>query len=153
MKTLREKVSELGYQLPSTSPPAANYVSTVRSGDLLFISGQIGNPGATTGGPIGIGLSAAEARLEAQAAALGLLAVIDGAIEGDVHRIEQIVRLGVFMAAAPNFRAHSEVGNGASDLLVAVLGERGRHVRTSVGVASLPAGAAVEVDAILRLRS
>ena len=152
MSAISQRLVELGHALPVVKPPVANYVTTTRSGDLLVLSGQIGNPGATSSGPVGVGLSPDAARHEAQTAGLALLAVLDAAVDGDSELIEQVLRVGVFIAATPDFDKHSHVANGVSDLLVDVLGERGRHARTSVGVASLPAGAAVEVDALVKLR-
>jgi enamine deaminase RidA (YjgF/YER057c/UK114 family) len=152
MNTIVQRLSELGLVLPIVNPPVANYLTTTRIGDLLLVSGQIGHPGATASGPVGAGLSLDEARLEAQTAGLSLLAAIDAAVDGDSDRIEQVLRVGVFIAAAPGFDNHSHVANGVSDLLVDVLGDRGRHARTAVGVASLPAGSAVEVDALVKLR-
>ena len=152
MSTMSRRLIELGHTLPTVKPPVANYVATTRSGDLLIVSGQIGNPGATSRGPVGAGLPLDAARHEAQTAGLALLAALDAAVDGDSERIEQVLRVGVFIAATPDFDNHSLVANGVSDLLVDVLGERGRHARTAVGVASLPVGAAVEVDALVKLR-
>lgn len=151
MNTLEQRLAELGHTLPPVKAPAANYVSSTFSGDLLTVSGQIGHPGAARGGAAGAGLSAEAARAEAEVAALGLLAAIHAAVQGRPERIVQVLRLGVFIAAAPGFEGHSQVANGASDLIVAALGERGHHARTAVGVASLPLGAAVEVDALVRM--
>jgi enamine deaminase RidA (YjgF/YER057c/UK114 family) len=152
MTSISDRLAELGLRLPAVKPPAANYVHNTRSQELLLLSGQIGSAGAATAGAVGAGLSAESAVQEAHVAALGLLAALDAAVDGDADRIEQVLRLGVFIAADPDFTGHSQVADGASNLLVAVLGERGRHARTAVGVASLPAGAAVEVDALVRLR-
>ena len=91
------------------------------------------------------------ARAEAQVAALKVLAVLNAAVEGDLGRVRRVLRLGVFIAAAPDFTQHSAVADGASDLVVAALGERGEHARAAVGVASLPRGATVEADCILEL--
>lgn len=152
MSSIAKRLSQLGHALPSVEAPAANYLNFSLQDNLLIISGQIGDVDATKAGPVGIGLSAETASRQAQLAALRVLAAIDSAVGGDRERIAQVMRLGVFIAAAPDFAAHSVVANGASDLIVAVLGDRGRHARTSIGVASLPVGAAVEVDAIVLLR-
>lgn len=152
MTRLSQRLAELGHTLPSPTVPVANFLSTTRLGDLLVVSGHIGHVGAASAGPVGQALSADEARAEAELAALALLAAIDAAVEGDIDRVQQVMRLGVFIAASPAFDQHSRVADGASNLVVAALGERGRHARTAVGVASLPAGAAVEVDALVRLR-
>ena len=142
---LKARLAELGHTLPELTAPAANYLHQREADGLLVIAGQIGTPGR------GAGLDATEARAEAEVAALKLLAVLDAAVGGNASRIRQVLRLGVFIAAAPGFTAHSTVADGASDLVVAALGERGRHARAAVGVASLPAGAAVEVEALVQV--
>ncbi|WP_317205795.1 RidA family protein [Janthinobacterium sp.] len=152
MSRIAEALAALGHTLPPLKVPAANYLSYTLHGELLTISGQVGQPGAARGGAVGKGLDVLAARADAQRAALGVLAAIDAALDGDAGRIVQVLRLGVYIAAAPDFEAHGLVANGASDLLVAALGERGRHARTAIGVLSLPGGAAVEVDAVVRVR-
>jgi enamine deaminase RidA (YjgF/YER057c/UK114 family) len=153
MNSIIERLAALGHTLPPPKSPAGNYVSRARHGGLLLVAGQIGRPGiATTAGLAGAGLSIEDACHEARFAALGLLAQLDDAVAQDPGRIVQVLRLGVFVAAAPTFDQHGVVANAASDLLVAVLGDAGRHARTAVGVASLPAGAVVEVDAMVLLR-
>ena len=142
---LTTRLAELGHTLPALAAPAANYLHQREGDGLLVISGQIGTPGR------GPGLDADAARAEAEVAALKLLAVLDAAVGGDLSRVRQVLRLGVFIAAAPGFTQHSTVADGASDLVVAALGERGRHARAAVGVASLPAGAAVEVEALVQV--
>lgn len=146
MTTLQERLATLGHTLPALGAPAANYRLYRESPGLLVIAGQIGTPGR---GP----LTGDAARAEAQVAALKVLAVLDAAVEGDLSRVRRVLRLGVFIAAAPDFTQHSAVADGASDLVVAALGERGEHARAAVGVASLPAGAAVEVEALVELVS
>jgi enamine deaminase RidA (YjgF/YER057c/UK114 family) len=152
--TIAAKVTNLGFRLPPPSPAAAaNYVPVVRSGNLLFVSGQISqlDAGIAFYGRLGDELDVEQGIQAAQVCALCVLAQVDVVVGGDIAKIGRIVRLGVFVAATPTFSQHSQVGNGASDLLAAVLGERGRHARTSIGVASLPLGVAVEVDAIVEL--
>lgn len=148
MNELKTRLAALGHTLPELTAPAANYLHH-REGDagLLVIAGQIGTPGR------GPSLAAEAARAEAEVAALKVLAVLDAAVGGDLGRVRRLLRLGVFIAAAPGFTQHSTVADGASDLVVAALGERGRHARAAVGVASLPAGAAVEVEALVELVS
>ena len=153
MNSITTQVAKLGHSLPMPKTPAANYLSYSLQGNLLIVAGQIGHPGAAKNGVVGAGLSAEAARQEAELAALNVLAVINAVTGGDMGRIAQVMRLGVFIAATADFDGHSAIANGASDLLVAVLGERGRHARTAIGVASLPTGAAVEVDAIVQLQS
>ena len=143
---LKQRLAALGHHLPDQAVPAANYLHHREGQNLLVIAGQIGTPGLGA-------LDATAARAEAEVAALKLLAVLDAAVGGDLGRVRQVLRLGIFVAAAPGFTQHSAVADGASDLVVAVLGERGRHARAAVGVASLPAGAAVEVEALVELVS
>lgn len=151
MNLIAQRVAALGHTLPKLGAPSANFVHHTQAGRLLYLSGKIGEVGVTANGPVGAGVSVEEGRRQAEIAALGLLAALDAAIGGDDSRIVRVLRLGVFVASAPDFRAHSEVANGASDLFTEVLGERGRHARTAIGVASLPAGCAVEVDAIVEV--
>ncbi|WLI30841.1 RidA family protein [Pseudomonas rhodesiae] len=152
--SLRARANALGLTLPSPSQPIANYINHVVSHQHLFISGQIplvgGKPAYV--GRLGESLSDEEGIQAAELAALGLLAQLSDALGDDLSRLVRILRLGVFIASSSDFQRQGAVANGASDLLVNVLGEKGRHVRTAVGVASLPAGVAVEVDAIFEVR-
>lgn len=152
--SLRQRVQALGLVLPTPSQPAANYISHVISGHQLFISGQIpmleGQPAYI--GRLGESLSADEGAQAAELAALGLLGQLSEALGDDLSRLLRTLRLGVFIASSADFQRQSVVANGASNLLVNALGEKGRHVRTAVGVASLPAGVAVEIDAIFELQ-
>jgi enamine deaminase RidA (YjgF/YER057c/UK114 family) len=152
--SLRQRIHALGLKLPPPSQPAANYINHVISGNQLFISGQIpmadGKP--TYVGRLGESLSDEEGAQAAQSAALGLLGQLSDALADDLSRLVRTVRLGVFIASSADFQRQSAVANGASNLLVNALGEKGRHVRTAVGVSSLPAGVAVEVDAIFELQ-
>jgi enamine deaminase RidA (YjgF/YER057c/UK114 family) len=153
--TIADKLKSLGHDLPHVSPPVANYVSTVRTGNLLFIAGQI-SPREETGGDLGTlgagGLTVAQGRQAAEGAALSILAQIAAATDGRISSVRRVIRLGVFVAASPEFTQHPAVANGASDLIVAVFGEAGKHARAAVGVSSLPVGAAVEVDAVVELK-
>jgi enamine deaminase RidA (YjgF/YER057c/UK114 family) len=151
--SIADKLATLGHQLPQPSAPAANYVSVVRTGNLLFVAGQvsIGESKEVMQGRLGADLDVERGQLAAQRAAIGVLAHIAAATNGQLSAVRRIVRLGVFVAATPDFTKHPEVANGASDLIAAVFGERGKHARATVGVASLPRGAAVEVDAIVEL--
>ncbi len=150
---LRDRLTELGHTLPPLVAPVSNYLHHTQGGGLVVIAGQIGSPDAAAAGPVGAAISVEAARAEAQRAMLNLLAALDAAVGGDASRIGQVLRLGVFVAASPDFGQHGTVADGASDLLVAVLGDRGRHARAAVGVASLPRLAAVEVDALVWLHS
>lgn len=152
--SIRQRVQTLGLTLPAPSQPAANYISHVISQHQLFISGQIplvdGKPAYV--GRLGESLSDEEGAQAAELAALSLLAQLSDALGDDLSRLVRTLRLGVFIASSAEFKQQSVVANGASNLLVNALGEKGRHVRTAVGVSSLPAGVAVEVDAIFELR-
>jgi enamine deaminase RidA (YjgF/YER057c/UK114 family) len=152
-ETIAQRVAAQGLTLPDASGPAANYVPVTRIGSLIFISGQIPSQ---VDGPAHLGIVGADLTLEqgqkaAQSAALAVLAQISGAVGGDISRVRRVARLGVFVAATPAYTDHSLVANGASDLMVAVLGEAGRHARSAIGVASLPRGVAVEVEAIVEI--
>ena len=152
--SIRQRVQALGLTLPTPSQPAANYINHVVSQNQLFISGQIpmldGKPAFI--GRLGESISDEEGANAADLAALGLLAQLSNALNDDLSKLVRIIRLGVFIASAPDFQKHGAVANGASNLLVNALGEKGRHVRTAVGVSSLPGGVAVEIDAIFELR-
>ena len=152
--SLRQRVQALGLTLPTPGQPAANYINYVISRDQLLVSGQIpmvdGKPAYV--GRLGESLSEAEGTQAAELAALSLLGQLSEALGDDLSRLVRTLRLGVFIASSADFKQQSAVANGASNLLVNALGDKGRHVRTAVGVSSLPAGVAVEVDAIFELR-
>ncbi|BAQ79253.1 MULTISPECIES: RidA family protein [Pseudomonas] len=152
--SLQQRVQQLGLELPRPGQPIANYVNHVSSQNLLFISGQ--TPSAEEHpqllGRLGDNLSVEQGAQAAELAALALLAQLAAALGDDLSRLQRISRLGVFIAASTDFKQHGQVANGASNLLVNALGDKGRHARTSVGVASLPAGVAVEVDGIFELK-
>ncbi len=151
--TVEEKLSELGIVLPTPASPVANYVPFTRVGTLLFVSGQIcldtgGNMVAK--GKLGRSVSVEDGQKAARACAVNLLAQVKAAL-GDLDHLKQVVRLGGFINSDPSFLEGPKVMNGASDLMVAVLGEKGRHARSTVGVAALPADAAVEVEGIFEI--
>ncbi len=150
---MKQILQSLGLELPPPSAPGANYVSCASGGNLLFVSGQIPqlNDEIRFIGKLGREFTVEEGRQAAQLCALNLLAQINAATGGKPERMRRIVRLGGFVNATPEFEQLSEVVNGASDLMVAVFGDRGRHARTSVGVAALPLGVAVEVDAVVEI--
>lgn len=147
------KLAELGLTLPKVTAPVANYVSVVVHGGLAHVSGQIsiGAGGQLIKGLLGGGLSVEQGMEAARRCALGVVAQLHAAL-GDVDRIERFVKLGVFVASTPDFVDQPKVANGASDLLVALFGERGQHARAAVGVSALPLGVAVEVDAVVAVR-
>lgn len=145
------KLAELGLSLPEAAAPVAAYVPTVLSGNLLHISGQLPfKDGKVVTGRLGEGLSVGEGQDAAQRCALMLVAQVKAAI-GDLGRVKRIVKLGVFINSHGDFTDQPKVANGASELMQTLFGEAGRHARSAVGVAALPLGAAVEVDAIVEL--
>lgn len=150
--TIETRLAELGISLPDAPNPVANYVPYAIFGNLLFISGQIskGANGNIVSGTLGQNVEVEAGQAAACLCALNILAQAKAAL-GNLDRIAQVVRLTGFVAATPAFTDHPKVVNGASDLMVDVLGDKGRHTRAAVGVASLPMGAAVEVDAIIAI--
>lgn len=155
MSSIDARLAELGITLPTPATPVANYVSFVQSGSLLVISGQlpIGADGSLADahkGKVGADVSPEAGAEAARLAAINVLAQAQAAV-GDLSRIVRVVRLGGFINVAPGFTAVAPVMNGASDLVVAVLGDAGRHARSTVGVAELPLGVAVEVEAIFEV--
>lgn len=147
------KLAELGITLPTPAAPVANYVPFVRTGDLVVISGQLpmqdGKLAVT--GKLSEGVSLEQGAAAARLAAINLLAQLKVACGGDLDRVQQVVRLGGFIAAPASFTQHAPVMNGASDLAVAVFGDAGRHARSTIGVPSLPMDAAVEVEGMFRI--
>lgn len=143
------RLASLGIELPEAPNPVANYVPHLMAGNLLFISGQISKAGdgTITKGRLGADVSVAEGQAAARVCALNILSQAKAAL-GSLDRIEKLVKITGYVNAAPEFTDHPQVVNGASDLLVEVLGDAGRHTRAAVGVSSLPVGCAVEVDAI-----
>ncbi|MCW6532210.1 RidA family protein [Sphingomonas lycopersici] len=145
------KLAELGLSLPEAAAPVAAYVPTVLSGNLLHISGQLPfKDGKVVTGRLGEGLSVEEGQDAAQRCALMLVAQVKAAI-GDLGRVKRIVKLGVFINSHGDFTDQPKVANGASELMVALFGDAGKHARSAVGVPVLPLGAAVEVDAIVEV--
>lgn len=146
------KLAELGLSLPAPAAPVAAYVPAVEAGGLLHISGQISfaADGTIITGRAGEDADLETARLAAERCGLMLVAQMKAAL-GGLHRVGRIVKLGVFVNSAPGFTDQPKVANGASELMVALFGESGRHARSAVGVAVLPLGALVEVDAIVAI--
>ncbi|QPF82252.1 RidA family protein [Bradyrhizobium genosp. L] len=151
--TVEQKLASQGITLPEPASPVANYVPFVRTGNLLFVSGQVcyGADGKLVAkGKCGAGVSIEQGAAAAQACAINVLAQIKAAL-GDLDKVVRVVRLGGFINSAPDFLDGPKVMNGASDLMVAAFGDKGRHARTTVGVASLPADAAVEVEGVFEV--
>nr|WP_319248972.1 RidA family protein [uncultured Celeribacter sp.] len=149
---LAAKLADLNLALPDAPAPAANYVPFVKSGSQLFISGQISNgPDGLICGKLGADLDVEAGAAAAQTCALALLAQANAAVDGDFSKIKRLVKLVGFVNSTAEFTDQPKVVNGASDLMVAVLGEAGRHARSAVSAASLPMGVAVEIEAIFEL--
>ncbi len=150
---IERRLGELGLTLPEVPSPAGNYVPWVRSGKLLFISGQVPMTEGriAIAGRLGDNVSLEEGQRAARLCALNILAQARAALDGALDGLARCVKLGGFVACTPDFTDHPKVINGASDLMVAAMGEAGRHARFAVGAPSLPLGAAVEVEAIFEL--
>jgi len=151
-ETIEKRLADLGIVIPAAAAPAANYVPFVRSGNLLFPSGQLpmkdGKLAAT--GLLGRDLDTAAGQEAARLCAVNVLAQAKAAL-GDLEKIRRLVKINVYVASAPGFTEQHLVGNGASDLFANVLGERGRHARVAVGMAALPLNAAVEIEAVIEV--
>ena len=150
---VEQKLSALGIELHEPNPPVANYVGFVRTGNLLIVSGQVcysPDGKLIAKGKLGAGVSVEQGAAAARGCAVNILAQVKMAL-GDLDKVVRVVRLGGFVNSAPDFFDGPKVLNGASDLMVAAFGDRGRHARTTVGVASLPSDAAVEVEGIFEV--
>ena len=151
--TVERKLADLGITLHEPAAPVANYVGTVRTGNLLVVSGQVCFDAAgklVAKGKLGAGVSIEQGQAAARACAINLLAQAKAAL-GDLDKVTRVVRLGGFVNSSPDFVDGPKVLNGASDLMVAAFGDKGRHARSTIGVAVLPADAAVEVEAIFEV--
>ncbi|WP_172329713.1 RidA family protein [Mangrovicoccus sp. HB161399] len=148
------RLAALGITLPDAAAPAANYVPFVQAGDLLHVSGQLpkAEDGTLVTGKLGDGLEVADGAAAAKLCAIHLLAQVKAACGGDLDRLVRVVKLGAFVNSSPDFGQQPAVVNGASDFLVEVLGDAGRHARSAVSSPSLPFGVAVEIDGIFQVR-
>ncbi|WP_455475558.1 RidA family protein [Bartonella sp. B17] len=150
--SIESSLKKFGITIPEATKSIANYVTTLRIGNQLFISGQLplldGKPTAI--GKVGADVSIEQAKKAAEICAINILAQIKAAI-GDLNKIKQVVKITVFVAADTNFTNIPLVANGASDLLTNILGESGKHARSAVGVATLPMGVPVEIEAIIEI--
>jgi len=152
-RKINDRLKELGVTLPQPAAPAANYVPFVLFGSSLYVSGQLpAGDGEMMKGCLGKDLTVEQGQEAARLCAVNILAQVNAALGGDLGRVVRCVKLGGFVASAPDFFDQPKVVNGASDFLVAVLGEAGRHARAAVGVAALPRGVPVEVDAVFEVR-
>ncbi|RYY07118.1 MAG: RidA family protein, partial [Alphaproteobacteria bacterium] len=146
------KLAELGLSLPEAAAPVAAYVSAVEAGGMLFLSGQLPfKDGQLVKGRLGENVSLEDGQEAAKLCGLMVVAQIRKALNGDLARVKRVVKLGVFVNSTADFTDQAKVANGASELMVALFGDIGRHARSAVGVPVLPLGAAVEVDAIIEI--
>ena len=151
--SIENKLADMGVTLPNAPAPAANYVPFVQVGDIVYISGQISNDenGLITG-KLGADVDVAAGAAAARTCAINLLAQVRSACGGDLDRLVRVVKLTGFVNSTVDFTDQPKVVNGASDFLVEVLGEAGRHSRSAVSAASLPMGVAVEIEGIFQIR-
>jgi enamine deaminase RidA (YjgF/YER057c/UK114 family) len=151
--TVIERLADLGITLPTPMPPVATYVPVTVAGNLVIVSGQLpaidGKVAVT--GKLGATVTIDEGQHAARLCLINVLAQLEAAIPGGLAKITRVLRLGGFIAATPDFTAHATIMNGASDLTVAAFGEAGKHARSTIGVASLPLDAAVEVEGMFWL--
>ena len=150
---IETRLKDLGIVLPTPPAPVASYVPTVKTGSLVFVSGQIpaGPDGLKYVGIVGQDLSVDDGKAAARLCAVNLLAQVKAACDGDLDRVTRCVKLSVFVNAVPGFTQHPEIANGASDLMVQVFDDAGKHARAAVGAGSLPRNVAVEVEAVFEI--
>lgn len=152
MTEIETRLAELGVTLPDPPAPAANYVPFVVTGNLVHVSGQISqNADGLIKGRLGADMDLSQGAAAARACAISLLAQVRRACGGDLGRVKRVVKLVGFVASTPEFVDQPKVINGASDFMVAILGEAGRHARSAVSAASLPLGVAVEIEGIFEI--
>ena len=154
MSKAEDKLAALGLELPVAAAPVANYVGYTVSGKTVYVSGQLPfkDGKLLVTGRLGAGVTIEDGYAAGRQCGLNILAHLKAACGGDLDRVARVLRLGGFVNSTPEFTDAPKCVNGASDLMVAVFGDAGRHARAAVGVASLPAGAAVEVDAVVELK-
>lgn len=151
--SVEAKLAELGVTLPDAPAPAANYVPYVVSGNMVYVSGQISaDENGLITGTLGDDMDVEAGAAAAKRCAMGLLAQVKAACGGDLDRLTRIVKLGAFVNSTADFTQQPQVVNGASDFLVAVLGDAGRHARSAVSSPSLPLGVAVEIDGVFEIK-
>ncbi|OAM77385.1 RidA family protein [Devosia elaeis] len=147
-----EKLREYGYELPAPKAPVASYVPVTRSGNLVYVSGQISsNEGGVVQGRLGDNMNVVQGGNAAELCAVNIMAQIVHMAGIPLHEIKQVLKLTVLVASTPDFNEQHLVANGASNLFVGVLGDKGKHARAAFGVAALPLGAAVEIDAVIEV--
>jgi enamine deaminase RidA (YjgF/YER057c/UK114 family) len=148
MGNIESRLSELGETLPAARKPVANYLGCKISGNTLYVSGRV----SQTRGEVGTEINLAKAQEAAKGAVLDILAIVKADI-GDLDKIISVEKMNGFVRSAPSFTDQPKVIDGASDILIQIFGNDGRHARTATGVAQLPFGAAVQLEMIMRLRS
>ena len=152
--SVEDKLAEMGLTLPKPAAPVAAYVPVVIAGGMAYVSGQVSmRDGQLIKGRLGENMGLEEGMAAAQACGLMIVAQLKAALDGDLSRVEKIVKLGAFVNSTADFVDQPKVANGASELMVALFGEAGRHSRSAVGVPVLPLGVAVEIDAIVAIRA
>ena len=153
MGKIDNRLAELGIVLPSPAKPVANYVGWVRTGNLVFTAGQVTLADGKLQyiGKVGAEISVEDAHKAARLCAINVLAQLREACGGDLDRVKRIVKLVGFVNGVPAFSDHPKVINGASDLMVEVFGDAGKHARSAVGAGSLPLGVSVEVEAVAEI--
>ena len=153
MSAIATRLKELGVTLPDAPAPAANYVPSVKLGETLFVSGQVSaGPDGLITGKLGDDMSVEAGAAAAKSCAISLLAQVKAACDGDIDRLVRVIKLTGFVNSTAEFTDQPKVINGASDFLVEVLGDAGRHSRSAVSAASLPLGVAVEIEGIFQIR-
>jgi len=147
------RLAELGIEVPEAAAPVANYVGYIQSGNLVFVSGQITlvDGALKFQGKVGAEFSVEEGQEAARICAINIIAQLKAACGGDLDRVQRIVKLGGFVNSTPEFTDQPKVINGASDLMVEVFGDAGKHCRAAVSAGALPLGVAVEVDAVAEI--
>ncbi len=151
--SIESKLAELGVTLPDAPAPAANYVPYVQVGDILYVSGQISNgPDGFITGKLGDNMSVEDGAAAAKSCAISLLAQVKAACGGDINRLVRVIKLTGFVNSTANFTDQPKVINGASDFMVAAVGDAGRHSRSAVSAAALPLGVAVEIEGIFQIK-
>ncbi len=152
--TIADRLKSLAIELPPLGPPMGNYVHAVRTGNLLFLAGKgpFREDGSRGAGKVGGDVSVEQAYKDARSVGLVLIAAMSQALDGDLDRVERIVKVLGMVNGTPEFGEHPKVINGCSDLFVEVFGDKGRHARSAVGMGSLPGQITVEVEVIVEVR-